>query len=91
MTDQTYKSTIMEADLKATFHLLRNAFPKLDEVPLRESILTSPLLVALAKRLELNIPIGAYPSELITLHQQLTEDYYQHYLKLTNNYQSENR
>lgn len=52
----------MQADIKATFQLLKNAFPDLEKVPLRKCITSSPYLAPLAKRLQLNIPIDAYPS-----------------------------
>jgi hypothetical protein len=62
--------------------LLKNAFPDLEKVPLPQSITASPFLAPLAKRLKLNIPIDAYPSECIALYKQINDDYLRHALNL---------
>jgi hypothetical protein len=72
MTESSNKTNLIESDLKATFRLLSRAFPNLDQVPLHDHILDSPHLAQLAARLSLNIPVDAYPPNLIALHQQIT-------------------
>ena len=56
-------------------------FQPINDVYLHLGITNSPNLTKLTKMVQLSIPIDAYPTELITLYEQITTAYYQHISK----------